>query len=252
MLVAAVVAAALFVGFLWLRDSSLMAVRSTSVQGVQGYQAAQITASLERAAKGLSTLHPDTAALRAAVARFPTVRAISADGHPPHGLTVTVTTDKPLAVLVSGNRRVAIAADGRLLRGVPASGVPLVPTRTDLSAGGALRRETEAVLAALRGAPAALREQIRFAGVARDTGLTFQLQSGIALRFGDSSRLRAKWLAAEGVLADPDAAKATYIDVRAPDRPAAGGLIPQQQTEAAPPADAVAGAQSQPQLQPEP
>lgn len=252
MLVAAVVVASVVVGYLWLRDSSLMAVRSTSVEGVQGYQAAEIKERLEQAATGLSTLNPDVEVLQAAVARFPTVRSITVDGHPPHDLTVTVTSDRPFAVLASGSRRVAVAADGRVLRGVPANGVPIIPTRTDLTAGGALRQETELVLAALRAAPASLREQIRFAGVARDTGLTFQLESGVALRFGDRSRLRAKWLAAAGVLADPEAAKATYIDLRAPDRPAAGGLVAKDQADTPPSPDAAVVPESKPQLQPEP
>ena len=38
------------------------------------------------------------------------------------------------------------------------------------------------------------------------------------------AQVRAKWIAATRVLADPEAAGATYIDVRLPGRPAAGGL----------------------------
>lgn len=252
LLAAAVIVASLVAGYYWLRDSSLMAVRSTSVEGVSGYQASEIRARLQDAAKGLSTLNPDTSALRAAVDGYPTVRSISVDGHPPHDLTVTVQTDRPIAVLVSGARHVAVAADGRLLPGVPTKGVPIVPTRSDLTTGGALRRETELVLAALRSAPASMREQIRFGGVARDTGLTFQLQSGVALRFGDGARLRAKWLAAEGVLADPEAAKATYIDLRTPERPAAGGVVPAAAVGEAAGVDSVATPDIKPQLQPEP
>lgn len=248
LLALAVVVAGVIAGYLWLRDSSLMAVRTTSVEGVRGYQAQQIRAQLEQAASGLSTLNPDVSVLEAAVEEFPIVRSISVDGHPPHDLTVSVQLDPPVAVLVSGSRRVAVAGDGRLLPGVPVKNLPIVPTRSDLTPGAPLQEDTALVLAGLRSAPASIRQQIRFGGVARDTGLTFQLDSGVALHFGDGARLRAKWMAAEGVLADPDAAKATYIDVRAPERPAAGGLEP----VTPPSADAAVPADSKPQLQPEP
>jgi hypothetical protein len=42
--------------------------------------------------------------------------------------------------------------------------------------------------------------------------------------FGDATRLRAKWAAASRVLADLEASGASYVDVRLPGRPAAGGL----------------------------
>ena len=51
-----------------------------------------------------------------------------------------------------------------------------------------------------------------------------ELRDGPELIFGDATHVRAKWIAATRVLADPEAAGATYIDVRLPGRPAAGGL----------------------------
>jgi hypothetical protein len=40
--------------------------------------------------------------------------------------------------------------------------------------------------------------------------------------FGDASRPHAKWLSLARVLADPSSAGASYVDVRLPERPAAG------------------------------
>ena len=51
-----------------------------------------------------------------------------------------------------------------------------------------------------------------------------ELRDGPELIFGEATRVRAKWVAATRVLADPDSQGATYIDVRLPGRPAAGGL----------------------------
>jgi cell division protein FtsQ len=237
--------------YYWVRDSSLMAVRTASVEGVNGYKAQEIRKRLETAAIGLSTVNTDVSALRAAVADYPTVRSIAVDGQPPHDLTIIVKEDRPLAVLQAGDKRVTVGAGGRLLEGVPAGDVPIVPVRGGLPDGGGVRSETRMVLAALQAAPSSMRGQIEIGGVANETGLTIQLDTGVALRFGDATRLRAKWLAAASVLSDPEAAKATYIDLRAPERPAAGGLQPAA-AGAVPAPSPTATTQAQPQPQPEP
>ena len=53
-------------------------------------------------------------------------------------------------------------------------------------------------------------------------GLTVVLRHGLAAYFGDASRRHAKWLSLALVLASPRSTGATYIDVRVPERPAAG------------------------------
>jgi cell division protein FtsQ len=55
-------------------------------------------------------------------------------------------------------------------------------------------------------------------------GLVAQLTDGPELDFGSMSRLPAKWIAATRVLGDYAARGATYLDLRYPERPAAGGL----------------------------
>jgi cell division protein FtsQ len=77
--------------------------------------------------------------------------------------------------------------------------------------------------AALAAAPPALRPRVRRVYLGPN-GLTLPLRNGPTLYFGGSERLRAKWIAAATVLADPTSTGATYVDVRLPERPAAGGL----------------------------
>ena len=55
-------------------------------------------------------------------------------------------------------------------------------------------------------------------------GLTVGLRNGALIYFGDTARPHAKWIAAARVLADPGSSGASYVDVRVPDRPAAGGI----------------------------
>ncbi len=53
-------------------------------------------------------------------------------------------------------------------------------------------------------------------------GLTVTLRGDLLAYFGDATRPHAKWLSLARVLADPSSAGAAYIDVRLPERPAAG------------------------------
>jgi hypothetical protein len=49
------------------------------------------------------------------------------------------------------------------------------------------------------------------------------LRGGIPVYFGTSAEASEKWAAAAAVLADPKLDSLTYLDVRVPRRPAAGG-----------------------------
>jgi hypothetical protein len=53
-------------------------------------------------------------------------------------------------------------------------------------------------------------------------GLTIKMANGLLAYFGDASRPRAKWDSLVTVLTDPTSAGASYVDVRMPERPAAG------------------------------
>ena len=71
--------------WLWLRDSSLVAVRSVTVTGVSGPDAGQVRAALADAARDMTTLHVKTGELRTAVDPYPTVLDVSTDADFPHG-----------------------------------------------------------------------------------------------------------------------------------------------------------------------
>ena len=116
-----------------------------------------------------------------------------------------------------------MAADGTILRGLPAGDLPRISSR--ISPGGARvsDRRTAVKVAVLAAAPRRLRARIVRVTLGPQ-GLIAVLTSGPRLRFGDGSRLEAKWIAAERVLRDAAARDAAYIDLRIPERPAAGGL----------------------------
>jgi cell division septal protein FtsQ len=223
LLVVLVCAPLLLGGWLWLRHSSFVAVDRVEVSGVQGPQAGAIEAALRGAARRMSTLDVNVAALRSAVAQFPVVREVRAVAHFPHELRIRVLEQPPVAVLAANGIRTTAAGDGvvlgpALLSGaLPTLTVPVVP------AVGARVQNAEllAELAVLGAAPPALVGLVAnvFSG---PRGLTVQMRNGLKVYFGDATRPHAKWLSLARVLADPSSTGAVYVDVRVPARPAAG------------------------------
>ena len=211
-------------GFLLLRDSSLFRVEHVQVTGATGASAPRIASALRDAGASMTTLHVDEAALRRAVASFPQVQGIEVRGHGRNGLRVAVREYVPVGAVSDAGRHVPVAGDGTLLRGVPAAkNLPLVPVTG--GAGGSRLANPAGLraVAVLAAAPRALRPLVERVTIgARGLGAT--LRQGPDVYFGTADRLGAKWAAAAGVLADDDARGADYIDVRLPERPAAGGL----------------------------
>ena len=77
-------------------------------------------------------------------------------------------------------------------------------------------------------------------GEGPEQGIVVALEDGPEIIFGDADLAAEKWTAAVRVLADGDAAGATYIDVRLPARPVAGGLPAATIEPVAPAGDVIA------------
>lgn len=209
-------------GWLALRDSGLVAVERVEVRGASGPQAEAVRAALTDAARDLTTLHVRPAVLRTAVADYPQVKAVRADADFPNGLRVDVVEHVPVATVTGVQGPVPVAADGTILEGTAAEGVPAIVhaagTGARVSEGRTLR-----TLSVLGRAPAPLRRRISeaFSG---PRGLTLRLREGPSVHFGTTQRAKAKWLSLASVLAAPGARGASSIDVRVPEHPAASGL----------------------------
>jgi len=215
----------LLAGWFWLRDSSLVAVRTVEVTGIDGPQGTRVRAALEEAARSMTTLHVRQSALDTAAEPFSIVKRIEASTDFPHTMRIHVVTNVAVGAIVVDGRRIAVTSDGTVLRDVSApAALPEIPLRS--APGGARLTEPDAVaaVAALGTAPSALRGRVEAVQTTPDRGLTLQLAHGPLLVFGSSERLVAKWAAATAVLADPEAAGASAIDVSAPERPAVSGL----------------------------
>jgi cell division protein FtsQ len=233
LLAVGVLAATLVAGaFLWLRDSSLVRVENVTVLGAGGPEAPRVRAALTATAKDMTTLHVRVDALREAVQSFPTVKDVRVERDLLHGLKIIVVGRPAVAAIAGAGSRLAVAADGTLLRGaqvpndVPSLKVAVPP-------GGPRLADPRAVLALalIAAAPPAMRAHVQRAYMGPE-GLEAALRDGPSIIAGDGRRLRAKWVAAARVLSDPGARGARYVDVRVPERAVAGGLPqPAQQVQ---------------------
>jgi cell division protein FtsQ len=203
----------------WFRDSSLVAVERVEVRGLST-SAAEIGGALEGAAREMTTLNVDTAALESAVARYPTVKSLGVETDLPHGLTITVEERRPVAAVDDEGEPVAVDRGGRLLPGVAAADLPPLDGKAPDS--GRLEGPALAQARVLGAAPGPLRPAIEGAG-ASEEGVVVILSGDVELRFGEPDQAAPKWRAAAAVLADPALESLTYIDLRVPDRPAVVG-----------------------------
>jgi cell division septal protein FtsQ len=214
------------VGWLWLRDSSLAQVDRVEVTGLSSSQRSAVEEALGRAARDMTTLHVREDALRTAVAPYESVETVTAEGDFPDTLRIHVRERRMVAVVAVGGAQTAVSADGRLLHGVePPETLPeldggKVVASDRLDDGQALN-----AVAVLAKAPPDLHPRVKRARRG-DRGLVLEMRAGPDLIFGDRSRVRAKWAAAARVLAEPSAVGAVYLDLRLPERVAAGGVAP--------------------------
>lgn len=213
-------------GWLWFRDSGLVRVRDVAIAGVTSSDGQQVEAALTDAAQSMTTLDVRTRTLENAVARFPSVRSLTATADFPHKLSIRVTEQRPVAALASvSGSRIPVTGTGIVLTGVSAAR-NLPSLRLNAPAG---TRVTDGrALSALRVAGAAPEPLLeRTDELTLDPrGVVVSMSNGPQLVFGNAADARAKWTAAARVLADPSAQGATYLDLRIPGRVAAGGLAP--------------------------
>ena len=227
---------------LWFRDSSFVRVERVKVEGLAiAPNAGEIEAELTRAAERMTTLHLDRESLERIAAKSPVVQAIEVTPDFPHDLTIRVIENKPVALLATDEGRLPVAADGTVLEGIEVHGtLPEIRTIAAIPAGGRLpsggARDRVEVAAA---APAELRAKVVSITIQPEEGYVAELQDGPEVWLGGHDRLAEKWDAVAAILADESSAGAEYIDVRIPERGAAGGLAIEPPAEEEPMAEPV-------------
>jgi cell division protein FtsQ len=225
----------------WLRDSSLVAVNDVEVTGLTTKDGPRIQAMLESVAEDMTTLHVRTDELEEAVSTFPVVGSIHVEPDFPHALRIEVT-ERPAAALVSVDGvPMPVAADGTILRGLrPPEGLPLLQMEKPATESQVTDPRTLRALLVAGAAPTGFPQRIERLSEDAEQGVVVELQDGPEIIFGDADLVDEKWTAAVRVLADTDAAGASYLDVRLPERPVAGGLPVETIEPVAPAGDVIA------------
>jgi hypothetical protein len=228
-------------GWLWFRSSSFVAVHQVRVTGLSGPDVSAITRALTTTAETMTTLDFDMAKLKRSVEAYPYVHALDVSTEFPHGVTIGVLEQVPVATSSVGGRIAVVDGAGDLLpsAGTPHGPLPSVPLGSASSAyvgsGGSssgdriTARGPLAALKVLVAAPYAFLPHIASAFSTSAHGVVVTLRGGPRLFFGPLVQLADKWNSALAVLAargSATAAGAGYIDLSDPGRPAVGAHAP--------------------------
>jgi cell division protein FtsQ len=229
----------------WLRDSSLVAVQQVEITGLAATKdAPRIRSALAAAGEEMTTLHVRRDELERVARQFPAIGALRVEADFPHGLRIHVIERAAAALVTIDGAALPVAPDGTVLTGLrPPEGLPLLRSEKPQSHGRVTDPVALRALLVLGAAPPGIPRRVDRVTEQAANGIVIELSDGPEIRFGDADRARAKWAAAVRVLAHPDSAGATYVDVRLPERPVAGGLpvetiapvAPAGETIAAPP-----------------
>lgn len=207
--------------FFWFKGSSFVAVEEVEITGVD--VSANVAATLENTALGMSTLDLDREALEAAVADDPAVIGLKMETDFPHGLTIDVESRRPVGWWdVDGGT--VLAGDGVVLSDnvERPDGLPAIEASQEGDVGERVSGPPLALARVLGGAPTPLLELTERAWIDGELGPIVEVKGGIELRFGGPSNSAAKWRAAAAVIADPETTSIQYIDLSSPSRPATG------------------------------
>lgn len=217
-------------GYAGVRQTGAFAVREVVVRGAPPAVAREVRTALAPV-RGRSLLALDGAEVSALARGVPRVARVRYDREFPRTLVVSVTPERPVAVVRRGAEAWLVSARARVLgrlgrRGRPPLGRIWVSRSVALAPGAPIAdpsaRRAVAAMATLRARllPSRLRT-VR----AEPEGLTFVLASGVELRLGDGSALGLKLAVAGELLrslASPARGGPKYLDLVVPSHPAAG------------------------------
>ena len=210
------------------RFTPMFALDRVEVRGAPPALAARISAALEPL-HGQSLLAFRTGQAERRLGRIPEVAYATYDRAFPHTLRVTVSAERPLAVIRRGDQSWLVAASGRVLQTLPRDGLGRlpriwVPKDTQIEVG-ARPVDPHALVAIHALAPLERRDfpaRVRFVRGSRKE-LTLVLASRVELRLGDLDRLGLKLAVAARILSQVEVPPKgpPYLDLTVPERPVA-------------------------------
>jgi cell division protein FtsQ len=229
--------AAALVLYLGARESSVFSVDSIEVTTQPSGQSRLVERALQPLA-GESLLEIDEDAIARRLEPLPHVHLLGYDRSFPDGLQVTVSVERPVAVLRRANENWLVSGEGRVLRKLERRlrrplPVVWIPRGLEPEIGSLLRAEKPAkavaALASMRGSAPGFVRRIWYVAEG-DHGLTLVLRDRFEVRLGTVLELPLKLEVARRVLEAIRSVgtPASYVDVAVPERPVAGTTLDSQ------------------------
>lgn len=214
--------------FLWLRSSSVFAVRVITVTGLT-HVSSQTISEATASAKGVNLLRLDTDSLKQKLLALPYVKTVSIHRKFPNTLELTLSEYQPVAcLLMQDGSSWVVSAEGRILEQKADRALPVVVSEAPVwPKAGAFLPAT--VVSALQVATAVTDEtlaaqlhNISQIKVAPHGELTVVLANSVELRLGQGTDLNQKLKVAATIIQQylRDGKGLTYIDVSVPGKAA--------------------------------
>ncbi len=210
-------------GYMWLRDSSLVEVKTVKIGGVTKSDPKALSDEIKRAAKSMTTLHIDNDALARVADRYPAIKEIRADPALPDKMTLNVVHHSLIARVTTSSGTAVVTDTGAVVEGAKGVNLPRIRVQQKVTGDKMTGATSKASLALLVATPASWRKQVKSVYVG-ESGLIVVMRKGPRIYFGEGTDPKRQWLAASRLLAEPSVRGATYIDVSSPERSAVGGL----------------------------
>lgn len=213
--VGGVVVAGALVWVVWF--SSVLAVRTVTVDGATTLKASQIRSTAEvRTGQPLARI--DTVAIETRVAAMERIEGVSVKRSWPHGIRIDVVERKPIAYAVIDGEIRAIDRFGIDFRTYPSAPKSLLEARVDV-AGARQRQQTLAAVAAVVNLidteDQGLRKQVQSISASSRDSITLDLTKGRSVTWGSGAKLSRKLTVLKSLLR----INARTYDVSAPDQP---------------------------------
>lgn len=246
-----VLAALTAASWLLVRDSALVEVREVRIVGLSGYYQRDARTAVVDEAMRMTTMNFDSQRIAEAAGQFVDVADVRVTTDFPHAATIHLEVRRPVVIARLNGRTVVLSQTGEVMplrRAAP--GLPRIQASGTIASGHVTGGRALEAARLLGAAPDTLLRKVDSIRWGR-MGVVVALSHGPRLYFGDGASAREKWRDAAAVLASSQARGVAYIDLRAPGRPAIGGLGSAPAVEAAGSASAAAAATAAPdQVQP--
>ncbi|MFT8356112.1 MAG: FtsQ-type POTRA domain-containing protein [Bifidobacterium aquikefiri] len=172
---------------------------------------------------GKSLLLVSTETVENQVGALPGVTSAKAEKLYPHGIRISVKSEKPAAVLKSSNNTLtAVDSEARILNTVTAATVTGIPEiQVSTLKGGLANDAVKQALKILASLPESMRQSITKVTANTQDSITTEISSGkYTIVWGDASQLELKKAVVDKIINDPSKIGSKHdVDVSAPLRP---------------------------------